>query len=63
MRRLQIVFHFRDDDHQQDALFAPFWQCDAQGARWLCYSVRARQKGAEIVTSRRFLREDGEPLP
>lgn len=63
MRRLQIVFSFRDDDHQQDALFAPFWQRDAQSTRWLCYSVRARQKGAEIVTSRRFLREDGDPLP
>ena len=62
-RRLQVVFHFRDDEEQQDAVFAPFWQRDAQGARWLYFSTRARLRETDVTVSRRFLRADGELLP
>lgn len=63
MRRLQIVFHFRDDGDEQAAVFSPFWQRDAQGARWLYFSTRARLRETEVNASRRFLRADGEALP
>lgn len=64
MRRLQVVFHFRDDnDEEQDAVFSPFWQRDAQGVRRLYFSTRARLRETEVTASRRFLRADGEVLP
>jgi len=63
MQRLQIVLHFRDDGSEQENLFSPFWQRDAQGARWLYFSTRARLRDEGISDSRRFLRADGELLP
>lgn len=62
-RRLQIVFHFRDDHSDQDALLTPFWQRDAQGQRWLYYSTRAKLLDGHVSTTRRFVDQQGNVLP
>ncbi len=62
-RRLQIVFHFRDDHSDQDALLTPFWQRDAQGQRWLYYSTRAKLRDGHVSTTRRFVDQQGNVLP
>jgi len=62
MRRLSVVFHFRDDGSADDALLAPFWQRDAQNARWLYYSVRATWRQQGVSASRRFVDRQLQPL-
>ena len=63
MRRLSVLFHFRDDERDADELFAPFWQRDAQGQRRLFYRVSAIWRDSGIETQRRFTDADGQLLP
>ena len=63
MRRLSVVFHFRDDGSDDDALLAPFWQCDEQGQRRLYYSVRATWREQGVSASRRFVDRQLQLLP
>ena len=63
MRRLSVVFHYRDDGRDPDAIFSPFWQQDAQGQRWLCYSVSATWRESGIESRRRFVDVKGQRLP
>ncbi len=62
MRRLSVVFHYRDDGRDPDAIFSPFWQQDAQGQRWICYSVSATWRESGIESRRRFVDEKGQLL-
>ncbi|MCZ4058836.1 ATP-dependent endonuclease [Pantoea sp. LMR881] len=63
MRRLHIVFHFRDDGNTDDERLSPFWQRDEQGQRHLHYSVRAKMREAYVSTSHRFVDHQGNVLP
>ncbi|UIL51220.1 MULTISPECIES: ATP-dependent nuclease [Pantoea] len=62
-RRLSVVFHFRDDGNNHDALLEPFWQRDPQGARWIFYSVRATWRAEGISASRRLVDRQLQLLP
>ncbi|MGV6478915.1 DUF2813 domain-containing protein [Pantoea agglomerans] len=63
MRRLSVVFHFRDDGNDPDAVLSTFWQSDAQGQRQLCYSVSATWRDSGIETRRRFVDLNYQLLP
>ncbi|MGN8162511.1 DUF2813 domain-containing protein [Pantoea sp. 22096] len=63
MRRLSIVFHFRDDGSDPDAVLSTFWQRDAQGQRRLYYSVSAAWRDSGIETRRRFVDVNAQLLP
>lgn len=63
MRRLSVVFHFRDDGNDPDAVLSTFWQRDAQGQRQLCYSVSATWRDSGIETRRRFVDLNYQLLP
>ncbi|WP_128085254.1 DUF2813 domain-containing protein, partial [Pantoea deleyi] len=62
MRRLSVVFHYRDDGRDPDAIFSPFWQQDAQGQRWIYYSVSATWRESGIESRRCFVDAKGQRL-
>ena len=63
MRRLSVVFHFRDDGSDPDAVLSTFWQRDAQGQLRLYYSVSATWRESGIETRRRFVDANAQLLP
>ena len=63
MRRISVVFHFRDDGSDPDAVLSTFWQRDAQGQRRLYYSVSATWRDDGIDTRRRFVDVNTQLLP
>ncbi|WP_312546067.1 ATP-dependent endonuclease [Pantoea eucalypti] len=63
MRRISVVFHFRDDGSDPDAVLSTFWQRDAQGQRRLYYSVSATWRDGGIDTRRRFVDVNAQLLP
>lgn len=63
VRRLLVVFRFRAEGNEQDALFEPFWQRDDSGQRWLHVSYRGRLRDSGVTTSRRFVSQRGDVLP
>lgn len=63
MRRLSVVFHFRDDGSDPDAVLSTFWQRDAEGQRRLYYSVSATWRDSGIETRRRFVDANAQLLP
>lgn len=63
MRRISVVFHFRDDGSDPDAVLSTFWQRDAQGQRRLYYSVSATWRDDGIDTRRRFVDVNAQLLP
>jgi len=63
MRRISVVFHFRDDGSDPDAVLSTFWQRDAQGQRRLYYSVSATWRDGGIDTRRRFVDVNTQLLP
>lgn len=60
--KLQLVFHFRAQGDEHEALFAPFWQQDDAG-RYLRFSTLATRQGNEVKTRWRFIDARGEVLP
>lgn len=60
--KLQLVFRFRAQGDEHEALFAPFWQQDDAG-RYLRFSTLATRQGSEVKTRWRFIDARGEVLP
>lgn len=60
--KLQLVFRFRAQGDEHEALFAPFWQQDDAG-RYLRFSTLATRQGNEVKTRWRFIDARGEVLP
>ncbi|MHB2055914.1 ATP-dependent nuclease [Pantoea dispersa] len=60
--KLQLVFRFRAQGDEHEALFAPFWQQDDAG-RYLRFSTLATRQGSEAKTRWRFIDARGEVLP
>lgn len=60
--KLQLVFRFRAQGDEHEALFAPFWQQDDAG-RYLRFSTLATRQGSEVKTRWRFIDALGEVLP
>ncbi|MBK4768265.1 MAG: ATP-dependent endonuclease [Pantoea sp. Morm] len=60
--KLQLVFRFRAQDDEHEALFAPFWQQDDAG-RYLRFSTLATRQGSEVKTRWCFIDARGEVLP
>ena len=60
--KLQLVFRFRAQGDEHEALFAPFWQQDDAG-RNLRFSTLATRQGSEVKTRWRFIDARGEVLP
>lgn len=60
--KLQLVFRFRAQGDEHEALFAPFWQQDDAG-RYLRFSTLATRQGSEVKTRWRFIDTRGEVLP
>ncbi|MEQ0580498.1 ATP-dependent endonuclease [Pantoea dispersa] len=62
LHKLQLVFRFRAQGDEHEALFAPFWQQDDAG-RYLRFSTLATRQGSEVKTRWRFIDARGEVLP
>lgn len=62
LHKLQLVFRFRAQGDEHEALFAPFWQQDETG-RYLRFSTLATRQGSEVKTRWRFIDARGEVLP
>lgn len=62
LHKLQLVFRFRAQGDEHEALFAPFWQQDDAG-RYLRFSTLATRQGNEVKTRWRFIDARGEVLP
>ncbi len=62
LHKLQLVFRFRAQGDEHEALFAPFWQQDDAG-RYLRFSTLATRRGNEVKTRWRFIDARGEVLP
>ncbi|PPC73228.1 ATP-dependent endonuclease [Pantoea sp. ICBG 985] len=62
LHKLQLVFRFRAQGDEHEALFAPFWQQDDAG-RYLRFSTLATRQGSEVKTCWRFIDARGEVLP
>ncbi len=62
LHKLQLVFRFRAQGDEHEALFAPFWQQDDAG-RYLRFSTLATRQGSEAKTRWRFIDARGEVLP
>lgn len=62
LHKLQLVFRFRVQGDEHEALFAPFWQQDETG-RYLRFSTLATRQGSEVKTRWRFIDARGEVLP
>lgn len=60
--KLQLVFRFRAQGDEHEALFAPFWQQDDAGC-YLRFSTLATRQGNEVKTRWRFIDARGEVLP
>ncbi|MBS0896654.1 ATP-dependent nuclease [Pantoea dispersa] len=60
--KLQLVFRFRAQGDEHEALFAPFWQQDDAG-RNLRFSTLATRQRSEVKTRWRFIDARGEVLP
>ncbi|WP_394516259.1 ATP-dependent endonuclease [Pantoea sp. SGAir0430] len=60
--KLQLVFRFRAQGDEHEALFARFWQQDDAG-RYLHFSTLATRQGSEVKTRWRFIDARGEVLP
>ncbi|MEB5835177.1 ATP-dependent endonuclease [Pantoea dispersa] len=61
LHKLQLVFRFRAQGDEHEALFAPFWQQDDAG-RYLRFSTLATRQGNEVKTRWRFIDARGEVL-
>ncbi len=62
LNKLQLVYRFRAQGDEHEALFAPFWQQDDAG-RYLRFSTLATRQGNEVKTRWRFIDARGEVLP
>lgn len=62
MRQLQLVFRFRSQKDDDNALFAPFWQHDEKG-RFVRFSTRAKRQEQGVKTTWRFIDQRGDVLP
>ena len=62
MRQLQLIFCFRAQSNEEDAVFQPFWQRDEQG-RFIRFSTRAKRQDQGVKTSWRFIDQRGDVLP
>lgn len=62
MHQLQLVFRFRDDNHEDEPLLAPFWQSDNAG-RFISFSARGKRTEKGVKTTHRFIDVRGEVLP
>lgn len=61
LRQLQLVFRFRAQAGDDEAVFQPFWQRDENG-RFICFSTRARRNEHGVKTTWRFIDNNGDVL-
>ena len=62
LHKLQLVFRFRAQGDEHEALFAPFWQQDDAG-RYLRFRTLSTRQGSEVKTRWRIIDARGEVLP
>jgi putative ATP-dependent endonuclease of OLD family len=62
LRQLQLVFRFRAQGDDDEAVFQPFWQRDEHG-RFISFSTRARRNDHGVKTTWRFIDQGGDVLP
>ncbi|HAU5565597.1 TPA: ATP-dependent endonuclease [Serratia fonticola] len=61
LRQLQLVFRFRAQAGDDEAVFQPFWQRDENG-RFIRFSTRARRNEHGVKTTWRFIDQNGDVL-
>jgi putative ATP-dependent endonuclease of OLD family len=62
MRQLQLIFRFRAQSDEENALFKPFWQHDEKG-RYIRFSTRAKRLEQDVKTTWRFIDKHNDVLP